>query len=490
MAFCTEPHEYFKKCDLNFTMSIDFTVSIKIEVKQQAQVLTSRYFKMAEEMKNEAHSPSLPLDPAKTVVKELRMLAESHPNRNNGMTARDIEIQTFLRGKITLTHRTVGDTLPLPTDAPAYYYVLGVLGRARAKDESVRTIIVNVRDVVDGIGLTRAKSSYDSVRNALRRYSRLNVEIKSPAANGTTEFRLFGVSPVGAAAMRLDFSQDYLDALESGENQVHYLALRHILPLGGLAMSLYALMQTHLFHGNKLDVGARRFCRTWLGEERGGDIPVSRAFSAYVRPRLQEIADKTGWLIAAKKIGRADDARYVFSTKSIPQAFAVVKNGIEADTASALDKLVDETNKRQAAQPVAKESASDTPEPIPASTVSPTVLSALPPASRSDKAFITALAALPEADAIDVIEYVKSNAKKSFGSLLNHLIHNKGLKSLVAEIKEKKAEVVPDGARKYRIAYKYLKDRPEHEIREYADEKGHDADDMLRWFSTWKAQGK
>lgn len=445
---------------------------------------------MTKEMKNEAQSPSLPLDPAKTVVKELRMLAESHPNRNNGMTARDIEIQTFLRGDVTLTHRTVGDTLPLPTDAPAYYYVLGVLGRARAKDESVRTIVVNVRDVVDGIGLTRAKSSYDSVRNALRRYSRLNVEIKSPVANGTTEFRLFGVSPVGAAAMRLDFSQDYLDALESGKNQVHYLALRHILPLGGLAMSLYALMQTHLFHSRKLDVGARRFCRTWLGEERGGEIPVSRAFSAYVRPRLQEIADKTGWTIAAEKVGRADDARYVFATESVPQAFAVVKNGIESDTAAALDELVDETNARQATQPAAKESVLATPEPITAPTISPTVLSAIPAASREDKTFIAALAALPEADAMDVIEYVKTNAKKGFGPLMNHLINNKGLASLAAEINEKKADVIPDGARKYWIAFKYMRDYAEHDIRKYADENGHDADDMLHWFATWKGQGK
>lgn len=444
---------------------------------------------MAEEMKNEAQSPSLPLDPAKTVVKELRMLAESHPNRNNGMTARDIEIQTFIRGDVTLTHRTVGDTLPLPTDAPAYYYVLGVLGRARAKDESVRTIVVNVRDVVDGIGLTRAKSSYDSVRNALRRYSRLNVEIKSPVANGTTEFRLFGVSPVGAAAMRLDFSQDYLDALESDENQVHYLALRHILPLGGLAMSLYALMQTHLFHGNKLDVGARRFCRTWLGEERGGDIPVSRAFSAYIRPRLQEIADKTGWQIAAEKIGRADNARYVFATESVPQAFAVVKNGIEADTAEALDEMVAETNARQAAAKKPDNAKVDAEE-IPAPTVSPTVLSALPPASRSDKTFIAALAALQEADALAVIDYVKTNAKKGFGPLLSHLIRNKGLRSLVVDIKEKKANEIPPDATKFRRIYRYKKDETEEQLRRYAAEEGIDADEMLRWFGIWKAQGK
>ena len=436
---------------------------------------------MAEEIKNEA--PSLPLDPARTVIKELRMLAESHPNGNNGMTARDIEIQTFLRGDVTLTHRTVGDTLPGPTDAPAYYYVLGVLGRARAKDESVRTIVVNVRDVVDGIGLTRAKSSYDSVRNALRRYSRLNVEIKSPVANGTTEFRLFGVSPVGAAAMRLDFSQDYLDALESGENQVHYLALRHILPLGGLAMSLYALMQTHLFHGNKLDVGARRFCRTWLGEERGGDIPVSRAFSAYIRPRLQEIADKTGWQIAAEKIGRADNARYVFATESVPQAFAVVKNGIESDTAAALDEMVAETDARQAAAKVEAEE-------IPATTISTTVLSALPPSSWDDKTFLAALAALPEADAMAVIEYVKSNAKKGFGPLMNHLINNRGLENLAAEIKEKKANEIPQEANLFHRVYRYKKDETEEQLRKYAAEEGLDADEMLRWFGVWKAQGK
>lgn len=429
-------------------------------------------------------SPSLPLDPAKTVVKELRMLAESHPNHNNGKTARAIEVQTFLRGDVTLTHRTVGDTLPLPTDAPAYYYVLGVLGRARAKDASIRTIVVKIRDVVDGTGLKRGGTSYESVDAALCRYSRLNVAIKYPDKVDPTEFRLFGVSPVGVAALRLDFSQDYLDALESGKNQVHYFALHHILPLGGLATSLYALMQTHLYHSNKLNVGARRFCRTWLGEERGSEIAVSRAFSAYVRPRLQEIADKTGWAIVAEKIGRADDARYMFKTDAVPQAFSVIDTGETAAT-SALDEMADKSNTGQAAHIPFQETEVISDPILPAA-----VLSALPPEASSNRAVTAALASLSETDALVVTEYVRKNAKKGFAAYLNGILKVRTIKSLVAEIRAKKSDEIPPEATHFHRIYRYKKQETEGELRKYAAGEGLDADEMLRWFDAWKAQGR
>jgi hypothetical protein len=176
----------------------------------------------------------------------------------------------------------------------------------------------------------------------------------------------------------------------------------------------------------------------------------------------------------------------VFATKSVPQAFAVVKDGLESDAMSALDEMAAQ------ASPKAKSKAKAKPKtkPIPAYTISPTVLSSLPKSSQDDKTFTTALAALPEEDALDVIDYVKANAKKGFGPLLNHLIRNKGLKSLVVDIKEKKANERPPEADHFYRIYMYMSDETEEQLRKYADKEGLDADEMLRWFEIWKTQGK
>lgn len=466
LVFCIEPHKILKKCGHDVKLPLDSVHFAVIELKQEAHRKTNGVSKMKNE---ESTSTSLQIDPAKVVVKELRYLAELHPNSNNAMSSGDLELQTFFRDDTRYTHRTVDDKLPLPTDAPVYYYVLGVLQKARMDDPSTRIVVVNVRDIVDGIGLTRAKSSYEGVRAAIRRYGRLNIGILRPGQAEETEFRLFGYSPVGKASYRLDFSQDYIDEIENDTTKTHYLALRHILPLGGLATSLYALMQSFLFHG-QLKIRSRTFCRMWLGEERGNEIPVSRAFSAYVKPRLAEIKEKTGWEITATKVGRADKAMYVFDTAAVPNAFDVAKG--EGSNKTAVD-----TPKPKAPKATQKRNGS----------LDPSVIEALPESVRQDRGVASHLSGLSVDDAIAVINYVRKRNRKGFPQFLNGIAKNKDICLFAKELrKEAKASGVADGFTADEIStfsrlWKFFCNDGDEAIRGYCEQDGLDYDRLMEW---------
>ena len=429
---------------------------------------------MSTEMKkiNEMDPVCLPpLDVDAAVVMELRYLAECPPNGT--WSDSDLLVQTYLYGDCVITHRTVGDTLPMPSDSPVYYYVKAALGRVRQNDNSVSSVTIKVRDVINGIGLTPASSSYESVRTAIARFSRLNVRIERPDGS-VSEFRLFGFRFIDPGTVRIDFAPGYLEEIDADDRKVHYLALGHVIRLGGLATSLYAILQSRLFHTGQSDVSARKFCRSWLGEERGNDIPVSRAYSSYLVPRIKEIAEKTGWEIAVEKIGRADKSRYVFtSVTAMPQAFAVREqrlDDVQSDALAAANAVV-------MPEPVSAPVQTKAPAP----TLSATVIAALPPEAAENNLVVSALASVTESEAMSVISYVNSKNPKSFVAYLTGITKNRSIKSLVSEIGTANKSVEAATEANYRYAIDTLIGADRESFLLMCRHRNVDPDDAIAW---------
>jgi hypothetical protein len=404
---------------------------------------------------------------------ELRYLAECPPNGT--WSDRDLLVQTYLYGDCVITHRTVGDTLPMPSDSPVYYYVKAALGRARQNDKSVSSVTIKIRDVINGIGLTVASSSYESVRTAIARFSRLNVRIERPDGS-VSEFRLFDFRVIDPGTVRIDFAPGYLEEIDADDRKVHYLALGHVIRLGGLATSLYAILQSRLFHTGQSDVSARRFCRAWLGEERGNDIPVSRAYSSYLVPRIREIAEKTGWEIAVEKVGRADKSRYVFkSITAVPKAFGVREQRLEAVQSEAMAAA----NAQSIALAQAQDTATAPDSPAP--PLSPAVISALPPEAVADRLVVNALASVTEAQAMAVIKYVKKKNPKSFAGYLAGITKNRSIKSLVSEIGTANRSVMAATESNYKYVIDTLNACGHDSFVDLCKHRGVDPDTAIDW---------
>ena len=391
-------------------------------------------------MKNTNKQTLLPLG----VVKDLRHLVENSPT---GRERCPTQLHSYTRNGKLCRHSTAATELPRECDAQTYYYILGMLQQARLDNpnDNIRIIRVNVRDIVDGLGFTRARSSYNSVIDAMLRYGKLNIEIFNNGKlkdEADVDFRLFGIEKIKErSSYKLEFTQFYLDLIEDDKELLHYIALDHLVRLSGLATQLYGILTTALYHEENRTVGftisARTFCKKLFGLERGSELPVSRVFISYIKPRLEEIEEKTGWKVNVAKEGRGENTEFTFFGEQAPNPFDVAD--IDSETRARIERKNPRADKKKKEAKKAKKKAT-TPKSQPAATVSlsNTVLSAMPEKARTQKRAIEILSDLiaekGENATIAVIKEIISRKPRNFTKYLIGIVENDGLEELADEL--------------------------------------------------------
>jgi hypothetical protein len=349
------------------------------------------------------------------VIKQLRELSD---RPQSPVASGDI---MHLRYETTRMTYEVSSTSPLPRqcDVKIYYYCLGVRQQQEYDGGDRNRVSLSILDILKGCGMSKSRQNYDNVVEALRRYNDLRMRLKYKDASGISEdwFGLFDAR-IRDRNVELIFSDFYLEALEADDANTHFLALEHIAGLTGLAIQIYAMMQTHLFSVTDkvrpYKEKARLITRKLFGEDRGRKLPVSSALTHYVKPALERIERETGWEIKVEKDGRGEDCMWTFSTKEIPNSFRVA--GLTKEDEAIIRGNNDHTVETTATQPASTE-------------LPDAVIRAIPEKYRADKKLREVLNDLltrtEERNVIVLCESINTRKVKNFAAVVMGM-HNAG----------------------------------------------------------------
>lgn len=325
-------------------------------------------------------------------------------------------------------------------------------------------------DILQGIGKQRpGKKDYERVLESLRRYNTVRFEFIDSFYEKDANDKKTRVSKAfHVLSYELDDDGRLVIALD--EIFMRQLSKTHFYK--NLSFSVYQQLNQPLARRlyeliEKWTMGSQK---TWTIDAKalGEKLTMAERAASQIVRRIE---------VAVGKINDATDGMITFTATKIRHgefslSFTVSKRN---------QKKLGEAGGCQVKEPAVskhRQTPKAKSKPITAPTLSPTVLSALPSASRDDRTFLSALAALPERDALSVIEYVKSNAKKGFGPLMNHLINNKGLASLAAEIGAK-AKAVNEVL--FRDVVKARQGINDDDFRMFCKHRKVDPDEALAW---------
>jgi hypothetical protein len=318
-------------------------------------------------------------------------------------------------------------SVPVDVDHAVLIYLLHMSQNNVNEDGKWKPVLTpTFYEILQGIGKDRpGKADYDRAAESLYRYSTARIEFIDSFYERDASNKQVRVSK-SFHVLSYEIGEDGRPIIALDE--IFLRQLRKTKFYKTLSFSVYKRLNQPLARRlyelvEKWTMGNQK---TWTIDAKalGEKLTMAERAASQIVRRIE---------VAVGKINDATGGMITFNAKKIKHgefslSFAVSKRN---------PKKLDEAGGRQAKAPAVSKPRQTTKaksKPIPATTISHTVLSALPPSSRDDKTFITALAALPEADAMAVIEYVKANAKKGFGPLMSHLIRNKGLANLAAEI--------------------------------------------------------